>query len=47
MKLLQAGTSDDGGFRRARSIAVLKAAARSLWLGSAAFAEAASAQGTF
>src|SRR5438552_3679877 len=27
LKLLQAGTNDDGGFRRARSIAVLKAAA--------------------
>ncbi len=27
MKLIQAGTGDDGGFRRARSLAVLKAAA--------------------
>ena len=27
MKMMQAGTNDDGGFRRARSIAVLKAAA--------------------
>ncbi len=27
MKMLKAGTDDDGGFRRARSIAVLKAAA--------------------
>jgi len=27
LKLLQAGTTDDGGFRRARSLAVLKAAA--------------------
>ena len=27
IRLLQAGTSDDGGFRRARSLAVLKAAA--------------------
>ena len=39
LKMIKAGTDDDGGFRRARSIAVLKAAAETVRLGTAAFTE--------
>ena len=43
MRLLTDGTTDDSGFKRARSIAVVKAAADALWLGPASFTETARA----
>ena len=46
LKLLTASTADDSGFKRARSIAVVKAAAEAYRLGRASVAEAASAAAT-
>ena len=47
LKLLEAGTSDDNGFRRARSIAVLKAAAQKYGWDSQAFGESRAVPGRF
>jgi CO/xanthine dehydrogenase Mo-binding subunit len=40
MKLLNAGTTDDNAFRRARSIANAESGRRSVWLGCSSFAQA-------